>query len=107
MKKKKVTTEKRNISITKNDLQSALGEQSKDFKRYVGAINEDFQHKTQFIAEQYLDINKKLDSHTEMVGQLLLDIAEIKNNLSQKIDRREFARLEKRVILLERRTRAR
>ena len=51
------------------------------------------------------DHSKTLSSHTEMIGQILTDLAEIKNDRKQKVDRQEFARLEKRVIMLERRSR--
>ena len=51
------------------------------------------------------DHSKTLSSHTEMIGQILTDLAEIKNDMKQKVDRQEFARLEKRVIMLERRSR--
>ncbi len=47
-------------------------------------------------------VNEKLDSHSEMIAQLMLDVAEIKNDLKQKVGRDEFARLEKRVLMLER-----
>ena len=46
-------------------------------------------------------VNQKLDSHTEMIGSLMIDVQEIKNDLKQKVDRNEFAKLEKRVLMLE------
>ena len=50
-----------------------------------------------------LGVHEKLDSHTEMIGQIMTDITDIKNELKEKIARDEFAKLEKRVIILERR----
>ena len=57
------------------------------------------------VKRDLFDVKKVVNSHTEMIGQILMDLAEIKNDMKQKIDRQEFARLEKRVILLERRSR--
>jgi hypothetical protein len=70
----------------------------------------------QIIAEQQGDVAKKLekvekglDGVKERVGSLELkvdriqdDITEIKYKLSEKVDRDEFKKLEKRVIKLER-----
>jgi len=104
--KKKVKKTNKNTPVTKKDLNEATNE----FKRYVGVVNEDFQHKTQVIAEQYLDINKKLDSHTEMIGNMAQDmsiikedIELIKGDLKKKVDFDEFSALERRVRVLEKR----
>lgn len=51
-------------------------------------------------------IDKKLDTHTQMIGQLMVDVQEIKTDLKQKVDRSEFSPLEKRVVALEMRPRA-
>ncbi len=82
-----------------------------EVKRYLGSLSEDFQHKVSAIAEQHVGLNKKiddyaqaitmrLDSHTEMIGKLLLDVQDIKN---EKIGRTEFSQLEKRVLRIENR----
>jgi len=98
-------------------------EYSKDeVKRYLGSLSEDFQHRVSGIGEQFGGLNKKLDehgrilnehgrilsTHTQMIGKLMVDvdvmkgdIQEIKTDLKQKVDRTEFARLEKRVLTLE------
>ena len=55
--------------------------------------------------KRFDSIEKKLDSHTAMIGQLMMDVAEIKHDLKQKVGRDEFARLEKRVLMIERRGR--
>ncbi len=116
--KKKISKTKKD-SITKADLKSVLKEQTADFKRYVGAVSEDFQHKTVAIAEQYLDIKrtldshtKTLDSHTEMIGKLMIDmtvvkedIRIIKNDLKQKVGLEDFMALERRVAMLEKQNR--
>ena len=80
-----------------------------EVKRYLGSLSEDFQHRVSGIGEQFLGLNKKLDdhvgsitkrldTHTEMIGHLLLDVQEIKN---EKIGRSDFAQLEKRVVRIE------
>ena len=55
------------------------------------------------VDKRFDGIDKKLDSHSEMIAQLMLDVNEIKSDLKQKVNRDEFAKLEKRVIMLEQR----
>ena len=63
-----------------------------EVKRYIGAVTEDFQHRVSAIAEQFLGLNEKIDantnllegkldehgkilnSHTEMIGRLMIDV---------------------------------
>jgi GTPase involved in cell partitioning and DNA repair len=84
--------------------------------RHFGVLLEGMDNKWDLVAEQYGDIKKTLDSHTktlashtEMIAQIIIDLAInkenvefIKNSLKKKIDVEEFSALEKRVILLER-----
>lgn len=72
-----------------------------DVKRYVDMVSEDFTHKVSAIAEQFLGLNEKLDSHTEMIGRLITDVEEIKVNMREKINRDEFNKLETRLVALE------
>ncbi len=86
-----------------------------EVKHYLGSLSEDFQHKVSAIGEQFSslhndvrEIKKTLNSNTEMVGKLIVDVTvikgdiqEIKTDVKQKIDRTEFARLEKRVLAIE------
>ena len=86
-----------------------------DVKRYVGVVSEEFRGYVKAVAEQYrgvdrkLDVHKEiLDSHTEMIAKMMEnieilkgDMGEVKNDLTQKIDRHEFGTLERRVRLLE------
>ncbi len=97
------------------EIKRYIKEINKDTQRYLGAIAEDFGERVSAIAEQFSGLNKKLDnhtkildshthtlsSHTQMIGQLMVDVQEIKTDLKQKVDRSEFSRLEKRVIALE------
>ncbi|HEY9582729.1 MAG TPA: hypothetical protein VJK09_00230 [Candidatus Paceibacterota bacterium] len=42
-----------------------------------------------------------LNSHTQMIGQIMVDVEEIKNDLKQKVSYDDFAKLEKRVVRME------
>ena len=46
-------------------------------------------------------VDKKLDSHTEMIGNIMMRLEEIKGEFKQKVDYQDFVRLEKRVVHLE------
>ena len=99
--------------------------------RHLGVIIEHVDDKVGLIAEQYGDIKKTLDghtetlnshtetlnshtetlnSHTEMIGKLVIDMEIVKNDvefikhgMKKKVDVDEFAALERRVALLEKR----
>lgn len=83
------------------------GDISKEI-RHLGVIIEDTNDKVSLIAEQYGDIRKTLDTHTEMIGSMKVDVEVIKtdiefikNSLKKKVDLEEFEALEKRVRYLE------
>lgn len=90
----------------------------------VGALLEHVDEKVDLVIEQFGGINRKLDehtrqferinetlnSHTEMLGSVMVDlevvktdIEFIKHSLKRKVDIDEFAALERRVALLEKR----
>ncbi len=85
--------------------------------RHLGVLMENMGDDVKLIAEQYGDIKNDiknvknvLDEHTEMIGNLMIDIQIIKTDvefiktsLKKKIDIEEFAALERRVVLLEKR----
>lgn len=85
--------------------------------RRLGVVMEHVDNRVSLVAEQYGSIQKDiggmrktLDVHTEMIGKLTMnveivkeDIEFIKNGFKKKIDIEEFAALERRVLLLERR----
>ncbi len=85
--------------------------------RHLGVMIEGVDDRVKLVAEQYGDIKQTLDSHsktlashTEMIGKLAIDLAIvkedvefIKHSLKKKVDVDEFAALERRVALLERR----
>ena len=91
--KKKVATQK----AKKQD------SHTEEIKRYLGVLSEDFHGRVSGIAEQFGGLNKKLDSHTQMIGQLMVDMQEVKNGIKVKVDHVDFARLDKRVVLIENR----
>ena len=109
---------------------------SSDLKRYLGVLHEEHMETIKAVSEQFVDVNRKLDSHTDVIGKLAedmvvvksdldtvksdldtvksdlgavqsdieimkSDIGIIKTDLKQKVDRTEFATLERRVVRLE------
>lgn len=86
-----------------------------DIKRYTGALSEEFKGQVKAVAEQYSDlqkdvsgIKKTLESHSEMIGKLAVDVEIVKANvefikgsLKKKVDYDEFLALERRMSLLE------
>lgn len=96
------------MELNEKKLESILTEQREEYQRYLGSLKEDFDSKVEAIGEQYFDIKKTLDSHTEIIVStkedieiIKLDIEFIKNELKKKVDWDEFAALEKRVALVE------
>lgn len=96
------------MEINDKKLKNILTEQREEYQHYIGVLKEDFDSKVEVIAEQYTDIKNTLDEHTEMTSSIQgnieiikLDIEFIKNELKKKVDRDEFAALERRVALLE------
>lgn len=85
--------------------------------RRLGVLIEHMDDKIGLVSEQYGDINKKLDlqvkilnSHTEMIGSMKVDVEIIKSDiefikrdLKKKVDIDEFSALERRVAALEKR----
>jgi len=85
--------------------------------RRLGTLIEHVDGNVGLIAEQQGDIKKDISSikktlnaHTEMIGKLMVDmeivktdIEFIKHSFKKKVDIDEFAALERRVLLLEKR----
>jgi hypothetical protein len=46
-------------------------------------------------------LTEKLDSHTVMIGRLMIDVEEIKVGMREKVDRSDFNKLETRLVTLE------
>jgi len=78
--------------------------------RGLGVLVEKVDDKVSLIAEQYGDIKETLDAHSESIARVTVnseiiktDVEFIKHNLKRKIDIDEFAALERRVAMLEKR----
>ena len=121
------------MEIKKQELKQILTEQRKEYEHFIGVLKEDFDSKVELIGEQYFDIKKTLElhtkileshtkileshteileSHTEMIAStkedieiMKVDIAFIKGELQQKVDIEQFSALERRVALLESKSR--
>jgi hypothetical protein len=120
---------KRYLGALSENFQHHLDGYAKQSERNIGALSEDFQHKVSAIAEQFGSIHadtketralvgaqeklmnlhtlmlssqaETLKAHTEMIGQLMEDVQEIKTDIKQRVDIQQFARLEKRVLAIE------
>ncbi|OHA60105.1 MAG: hypothetical protein A2589_00275 [Candidatus Vogelbacteria bacterium RIFOXYD1_FULL_46_19] len=97
--KKKTPESKANKGAPKKDQYTVVLE---DLRSQFKIFGEGLLGLNQKVETKFSVVEKKLDSHTERMGQILLDLADIKYETKQKVDRQEFARLEKRVIMLER-----
>jgi len=103
---KQILTEQR------KEYEHFAAKQRKEYQHYIGALKEDSDSKFELIAEQYFDIKKTQNSHTEMIASMKedvevmkIDISFIKEGLKQKVDVEEFGALERRVALLEAKSR--
>ena len=84
----------------------------------VGALVEEFTSQVKFVGEQVVGLDKKvgglegkmdrmeskMDKIETDIEVIKMDISVIKNDLKNKVSRDEFALLERRVALLENRT---
>jgi chromosome segregation ATPase len=66
---------------TKADL-SEVKIELKQEMRNLGALVEQVNHNVMAIAEQYGDVKKTLDSHTEMIGNIAIDVTVLKSDVS-------------------------
>lgn len=89
-----------------------------EMKRFMGVMHEEHLEALKGFKEGFSVINKRLDrheelleSHTEMIGQLMVDVTElkgdmkeVKNEIRGKISQKDFTKLELRVTRLEAKT---
>ena len=54
-----------------------------EMERYLGALNEMHSENLKGINENFVLVNKKLDSHTEMIGNLAEDVSTLKTDVSE------------------------
>ncbi|OGZ20336.1 MAG: hypothetical protein A2654_00250 [Candidatus Nealsonbacteria bacterium RIFCSPHIGHO2_01_FULL_43_31] len=76
------------------DIKQILNEYKEETNRHFDVVAEKLEDKIQVIAEQ-------VSGNTETLEIIKLDIETIKNDLKQKVSREEFVILEKRVGMLE------
>lgn len=76
--------------------------------RSLGVGMEELHDDVKLLAEQQTDmrsdisqIKSTLEDHTEMIGNLAVDMTIVKNKLENKVDRSEFKALDSRVARLE------
>ncbi|OGF86669.1 hypothetical protein A3B19_00260 [Candidatus Giovannonibacteria bacterium RIFCSPLOWO2_01_FULL_46_32] len=91
-------------------LKKILKGERQEYQRYLGVVAEDFSDKLKLIAESVSGVQKQLVAlrdmvvkNTEDIAVIKMDIESIKHMLKKKVDFDEFATLERRVSLLEKR----
>lgn len=103
--KKQLSTSERYFGVVLEDIDSKLdllaeGHQGLDKKiDKIGKNLEDFRQDTQYRFKTLIEMTAK---NTEDIEIIKSDVEFIKNSLKKKVDIDEFAFLEKRVALLER-----
>lgn len=102
---------KKVVKISK-EVEAILKPYNEDIKRHMSALSEEFQGRVKVVAEQFGGLNTKIDkiqdtleSHTEMIGTLSVDMTTvkgdvklIKDSLKTKVSRKRFVELEKHVF---------
>ena len=96
------------MEINKKELKEVLKEQRKEYQRYLGVLAESFESQAKLIAESVSGIQEQLIAirdmvvkNTEDIEIIKMNIGIIKSDLKEKVNRDEFAVLEKRLYLLE------
>lgn len=89
-------------------VKNILEDYKEETKRHFDVVAEDLKSEIKTVAEQVEANTEKLEEHTQRFNKIdksleviKIDIGFIKNELKQKVNRDEFAVLEKRVSLLE------
>ena len=72
-----------------------------EFKRHTGALIEHVDDVFKITNEEIRGIHQKLEPHTQMLGQIMMDVEQIKFDLKQKVSYDDLAKLEKRVARME------
>lgn len=97
------------MEINEKKFREILKKQREDYQRYLGVLVENFESQTKMIAEsvsgiqdQLIAIRDMVVKNTEDIEIIKMNISIIKSDLKEKVDRDEFATLERRLYLLER-----
>ncbi|MEK7488163.1 MAG: hypothetical protein AAB598_02470 [Patescibacteria group bacterium] len=100
------------MEITEKKLQTILSKERKEFQRYVGVLGDNFSYQVNLVAEslsgiqnQLVAIREMVAKNTEDIEMMKLDLQLIKHDLKRKVGYDEFAILERRVAMLETKTR--
>jgi hypothetical protein len=105
----------KNEYIVKSDFAELRKGMNEDFKTHIGALYEKFSGDVKLLAEQHQDtdtrvqridkkvdaLEKKVDIVVDILGELKVDVSEIKNGLNKKADLKDQKLLEKRILALE------
>lgn len=90
------------------DIKRHVDEKSAESQRHFDVVAEDLKSEIQTVAEQVAANTEKLEEHNQrfdniesILEVMKLDLGFIKNELKQKVNRDEFAVLEKRLSVLE------
>ena len=98
----------KNGYATKSDLKELRKEINEDIGVHMGVLYEKFENEIKVVAESHLDTRRevrtlgtKVDMLIETVGEIKVDVADIKDNFKNKTDLKDHKLLEKRVSVLE------
>lgn len=94
--------------MSEESVKNILEDYKEETKRHFDVVAEGLEKKIEIVSEQVGSNAEKLEEHTQRFNKIdesleiiKIDVGFIKNELKQKVDRDEFAVLEKRVSLLE------
>jgi len=96
----------------KEDFLSEVGQLfERQTRHIVGVLTEHYDDKIKLVVEQYVglreefdDMRKVLDSHTNMIEGLIIDVAVIRVDLNKKAHANDLIALNQRVHLLEKKS---
>ncbi|MFA5791694.1 MAG: hypothetical protein WC884_01510 [Candidatus Paceibacterota bacterium] len=99
---------KKVVKKVKAEFDESIHYSTHEMNRYLGALNEVHGETLKGIRENFIVVNRKLDSHSEMIGSLVEnmeivkgDISVIKGDLKKKVDYDDFLSLVRRVQKIE------
>ncbi len=101
MKKKVVKTVAKKRESTPRDQYTVVLEDLRSNFRAFGENLSIVRDRVEQVDNRVGNVEKKLDSHTTMIARVMEDVEEIKSGMREKVDRIEFAKLEKRLVVLE------
>ena len=98
------------MEFNEKKLKKLLQDQREEYQGYLGVLGENFISQMKLLAESVSGVQKQLVTLRDMVAKSTedieitkMDIESIKHMLKKRVDFDEFATLEKRVSILERR----